>query len=94
MRPLEFGWFVPTSGDSEAFGDPSATIDVGDDHLRRVTQAAEKAGFEYLLTPVGRQCWEAYILGAFLAADSSKIKPLIAARPGYCLLYTSPSPRD
>ena len=55
MRPLEFGWFVPTSGDSEAFGDPSATIDVSDDHLRRVTQAAEKAGFEYLLTPVGRQ---------------------------------------
>ena len=28
MRPLEFGWFVPTSGDSEAFGDPSATVDV------------------------------------------------------------------
>ena len=77
MRPLEFGWFVPTSGDSEAFGDPSATIDVSDDHLRRVTQAAEKAGFEYLLTPVGRQCWEAYILGAFLAAFFEEQAPMV-----------------
>jgi len=83
MPPLEFGWFVPSSGDSEAFGDPDATIDIDEVHLRRVTKAAEKAGFEYLLTPVGRQCWEAYILGSFMAAETSKIKPLIAARPGY-----------
>ena len=41
------------------------------------------AGFEYLLIPVGSVCWEAWIAGAFMAARSSKIKPLIAARPGY-----------
>jgi alkanesulfonate monooxygenase len=28
-------------------------------------------------------CWEAWITGAFMAAKSSKIRPLIAARPGY-----------
>ncbi|WP_235983497.1 LLM class flavin-dependent oxidoreductase [Bradyrhizobium australiense] len=49
----------------------------------RVVQAAEKAGFEYLLIPVGSACWEAWITGAFMAARSSSIKPLIAARPGY-----------
>ena len=49
----------------------------------RVVQAAEAAGFEYLLIPVGSVCWEAWITGAFMAARSSKIKPLIAARPGY-----------
>jgi alkanesulfonate monooxygenase len=48
-----------------------------------VVQAAEAAGFEYLLIPVGTVCWEAWITGAFMAARSSKIKPLIAARPGY-----------
>ena len=47
------------------------------------SQAAEAAGFEYLLIPVGTVCWEAWITGAFMAARSSKIKPLIAARPGY-----------
>ena len=49
----------------------------------RVVQAAEAAGFEYLLIPVGSVCWEAWITGAFMAARSKKIKPLIAARPGY-----------
>ena len=83
MPPLEFGWFIPSSGDSEAFGVPEATIDIDEEHLRRVTMAAEKAGFEYLLIPVGRQCWEAYILGSFMAAETKRIKPLIAARPGY-----------
>jgi alkanesulfonate monooxygenase len=48
-----------------------------------VVRAAEAAAFEYLLIPVGSTCWEAWIAGAFMAARSSKIKPLIAARPGY-----------
>ena len=30
MRPLEFGWFLPTSVDTTAFGVPEETIDVGD----------------------------------------------------------------
>lgn len=83
MRPLEFGWFLPSSGDSTAFGVPEETIEIGPEHLRRVVRAAEDAGFEYLLIPVGRQCWEAYIAGAFLAAETQRIAPLIAARPGY-----------
>jgi alkanesulfonate monooxygenase len=29
----------------------------------RVTLAAEAAGFEYLLIPVGSTCWEAWIAG-------------------------------
>ena len=49
-----------------------------------MVQAAEAAGFEYLLIPVGSVCWEAWITGAFVGgAFSSSIKPLIAARPGY-----------
>ena len=43
----------------------------------------KQAGFEYLLIPVGATCWEAWISGAFMAARSKNIKPLIAARPGY-----------
>ena len=39
----------------------------------RVVQAAEKAGFEYLLIPVGSTCWEAWISGAFMAARSKTI---------------------
>ena len=83
MRPLEFGWFLPTSGDSTAFGVPEASVDVSPEHFSRVVTAAEEAGFEYLLIPVAESCWEAYVAGAFMAAQTSKIAPLIAARPGY-----------
>src|SRR5438876_9129435 len=83
MRPLEFGWYLPTHGDTTAYGLMDAQIPGSVELCDRVVQAAEKAGFEYLLIPVGSVCWEAWISGAFMAARSSRIKPLIAARPGY-----------
>ena len=83
MRPLEFGWYLPTHGDTTAYGVPEAQVPGSPELCERVVQAAEQAGFEYLLIPVGSTCWEAWISGAFMAARSSTIKPLIAARPGY-----------
>ena len=81
-RSLEFGWFLPTSGDSTAYGLPEASISPDPNHFRKVVAAAEEAGFEYLLIPVGAQCWEAYMAGAFMAAQSHRIAPLIAAQIG------------
>src|ERR1700748_2226618 len=83
MRPLEFGWYLPTHGATTAYGVMEAQIPGSPELCDRVVQAAEKAGFEYLLIPVGSTCWEAWISGAFMAARSATIKPLIAARPGY-----------
>lgn len=83
MRPLEFGWYLPTHGDTTAYGVAEAQIAGSPELCERVVDAAEAAGFEYLLIPVGSVCWEAWIAGAFMAARSKTIKPLIAARPGY-----------
>ena len=83
MRPLEFGWYLPTHGDTTAYGLPEAQVPGSPELCERVVRAAEAAGFEYLLIPVGTPCWEAWISGAFMAARSKAIKPLIAARPGY-----------
>ena len=83
MRPLEFGWYLPTHGDTTAYGLMDAQIPGSRELCERVVVSAELAGFEYLLIPVGSTCWEAWIAGAFMAARSSRIKPLIAARPGY-----------
>ncbi len=82
-RALEFGWFLPTSGDTTAYGVREASVEVTPEYLLRVVEAAEAAGFTYMLIPVDRRCWEAYIAGAFMAARTSRIAPLIAARPGY-----------
>ncbi len=83
MQRIELGWFIPTQGDTTAYGDPKADIPASLAMFDRVTQAAEQAGFEYLLIPVNQHCWEAWITGAMMAARSRTIKPLIAARPGY-----------
>jgi len=83
MRPLEFGWYLPTHGDTTAYGLMEAQVPGSVELCERVVKAAERSGFEYLLIPVGATCWEAWMAGAFMAARSQTIKPLIAARPGY-----------
>src|SRR6185295_17736935 len=62
-RPLEFGWYLPTHGDTTAYGVPQAQVPGSPELCDRVVQAAEAAGFEYLLIPVGSVCWEAWITG-------------------------------
>jgi alkanesulfonate monooxygenase len=57
MRPLEFGWYLPTHGDTTAYGVAAAQVAGSPELCDRVVQAAEKAGFEYLLIPVGSTCW-------------------------------------
>lgn len=80
--PLEFGWFLPTNGDTTSFTKP-LQVRQSFDMFARVAAAAERAGFEYMLVPVQTACWEAWISSAMMVAQSSSIKMLVAARPGY-----------
>ena len=82
MRPLEFGWFLPTRGDTDDYGDP-IRIAAGVEMFSRVAKAAEASSFEYMLIPVGHQCWDAWMTGALLAGHTKTIRMLIAARPSY-----------
>ncbi len=66
MRKLEFGWFLPTAGDTTAYGLASAQVPPSIDLFDRVTAAAEAAGFEYMLVPVQTACWEAWISSAMM----------------------------
>ena len=80
---LEFGWFLPTSGDTTCYGDPNGLIPPSAALFDRVMLAAEAAGFEYFLVPVATTCWEAWISSAMAVAKTKRIKALVAARPGY-----------
>ena len=82
MRPLEFGWFLPTRGDTDDYGDP-LKIAAGAEMFERVAVAAEAAGFEYMLIPVGHQCWDAWMTGAAMIGRTKSMRMLIAARPSY-----------
>ena len=82
QRPLELGWFLPTRGDTDDYSDP-LKIAAGSRMFERVAKAAEDAGFEYMLIPVGHQCWDAWMTGAMMIGRTSRMRMLVAARPGY-----------
>jgi alkanesulfonate monooxygenase len=82
MQNLEFGWFIPTRGDTDDYGEP-LKIAAGLEMFDRVSSAAERAGFEYMLVPVGHQCWDAWTTGAMMTRNTTKLRMLIAARPSY-----------
>ena len=80
---VHFGWFLPTWGDTAAFGVPSAARPRTLSYFVKVAQAAEDAGMEYSLVPVQVNCYEAWITCAMVVANTVKLKALVAARPQF-----------
>ena len=79
---VEFGWFVPTYGDGATLTDQTTMVPPSNELFVKVAQAAEAAGFEYLLVPVAAPCWDAWISTAMLVPQTTSIDMLVAARPG------------
>ena len=83
MQQIRFGWFIPTYGDFDRFGPDADWDPPGMELFERVALTAEAAGFEYALVPVATACWEAWIACAMISAKTTRLKMLVAARPGY-----------
>ncbi len=78
---IDFGWFLPTMGDSETIGPPTREPTV--DYLVDVAKAAEDAGFAFALVPVGTMCMDAWLASAVVAARTESLGFLVAMRPGF-----------
>src|SRR5262245_15092849 len=76
QRRLEFGWCLPTAGDTTAYGLASAQVAQSLPLFDRIVAAAETAGFEYMLVPVQTACWEAWITSALMVGRSKSIRML------------------
>jgi len=83
LKTLEFGWFLPTSGDTLNFGSKDGLVPPSMELFDRIAAAAEAAHFEYMLVPVASSCWDAYISSSMVLARTRSIRMLVAARPGY-----------
>lgn len=80
-REIKFGWFLPTAGDGAHVGvepERPATLD----YLTEVAQAAETAGFEFVLIPTGGACLDAWVVGSAVMSRTTTLRPLVAVRPG------------
>ena len=83
-----FHWFLPVRGDSRdpgvvtpADGSDSETRPPTLDYLTMVAQAAEQAGFDSLLTPVGIGCLDPWVVCSAVAARTRRIGFILAFRP-------------
>lgn len=76
-------WFLPTGGDSrDVLPDGATARAPSHDYLTQVALAAEAAGFDAMLTPCGTGCEDAWITTASLLARTSRLRFLVAFRPG------------
>jgi alkanesulfonate monooxygenase len=71
----------------EVRGGPKETLSPGFreptiDYLADVARTAEKLGFEGVLTPTGTFCEDAWLTTAALLRETSRLKFLVAFRPG------------
>jgi alkanesulfonate monooxygenase len=78
---VEFGWFIPTTGDGKYIGVKPERESTGE-YMIEVAKAAEQAGFTFALIPTGGSCIDSWIVGSAIAAHTKVLKPLVAFRPG------------
>ncbi len=89
---LTFHWFLPTQGDgrgivggghgAEVTASAWRTREPSVEYLGQIARAAERLGFEGVLTPTGSWCEDAWLTTAMLVGDTRRLKFLVAFRPG------------
>lgn len=92
MTFAKFFWFLPTAGDSRGIvgsSHASSQHSVPDNYraptrryLAEVARAADRLGYEGVLTPTGTWCEDAWLTTSALLAETERLKFLVAFRPG------------
>ncbi len=92
---MRFSWFIPIDGDGSRAGTMRAERPPDFDYLRRVVETAEECGYYSLLIPTrfanglfaeDAPLAETWTTATALAAVTSRIRFLIAVRPGFISL--------
>ncbi|WP_331375218.1 FMNH2-dependent alkanesulfonate monooxygenase [Sinorhizobium chiapasense] len=81
-NPLDFLWFIPSSGDGAYLGSDDLSRPSDPGYFREIATAVDRLGYSAVLIPTGVACEESFILAANLAAFTEKLKFLVAVRPG------------
>ncbi len=82
---IRLHWFLPTGGDSRDVlaTEPDAhRRDPTIEYLAVAARTAEQLGFEGVLTPTGTWCEDSWISTAALIRETTRLKFLVAFRPG------------
>ncbi|MGO7450186.1 FMNH2-dependent alkanesulfonate monooxygenase [Rhizobium ruizarguesonis] len=80
--PINFLWFIPTSGDGTYLGSSELNRAPEIGYLTQIAQAVDRLGYSGVLLPTGVACEESFVTAAALAAKTEKLQFLVAIRPG------------
>lgn len=78
----QFYWYSPTHGDSAFIANDKPEFPFSADYLSANALLAESTGFDGILVPVGPTCADAFVAATYIAALTSKLRLLVAVRPG------------
>jgi alkanesulfonate monooxygenase len=81
-NPLDFLWFIPTSGDGAYLGSNDLARPADPAYLKEIAVAVDRLGYSGVLIPTGVACEESFIVAASLAPVTEQLKFLVAIRPG------------
>lgn len=79
---MDVFWFIPTQGDGRFLGTTAGGRPATFDYFAQVAKAADLLGYAGALLPTGRGCDDAWVTAAGLAAVTTRLKFLVAVRPG------------
>ncbi len=80
--PLDFLWFLPTSGDGPYLGSEIGHRPVTGAYLAEIARAADRLGYYGVLVPTGQSMEEPWITAAALIPQTERLRFLLALRPG------------
>lgn len=79
---LSFFWFIPTHGDGSYLGSEQNQRPADYRYFREVAHAVDRLGYQGALLPTGQGCDDSWIVASALAAETERLKFLVALRPG------------
>ncbi|MGC3988375.1 MAG: FMNH2-dependent alkanesulfonate monooxygenase, partial [Chthoniobacteraceae bacterium] len=80
-------WFIPTHGDGRYLASGNGARATSLAYLKQIAQAVDELGYYGALLPTGRSCDDAWVVASALIPVTSRMKFLVAIRPG----LTSPT---
>ncbi|WP_080834488.1 FMNH2-dependent alkanesulfonate monooxygenase [Cohnella massiliensis] len=80
---MKMFWFIPTSPtDERHLGSPVGAIPIDYDYLARLARSLDESGYEGALIATGKAWEDAWITASALLPFTSRLKFLVAVRPG------------
>jgi len=79
---MEIFWFIPTHGDGRFLGTTQGARPVTQAYAAQIARAADELGYGGVLLPTGRSCEDAWIVASTLVPLTTRLRFLVAIRPG------------